>query len=887
MESFSLNKRQRILEGKADPSPPSRMNDDEVLVAFPPLSPSHSDDAIFSKSLDEFDYGRMQDQAFDILHIFSSSEDEKSSDGECMEENITNTTGDIFLHISKTHASLSPSKDNGVPHDSATVSNHSLNKRKRLSRLEKHISKSLLPPEYHERFKRGFRITMQRDSPLLDYRVWNAMLDDLRVIGFLHVDENDAGTSLSTCDATSCDTKSGNSRDKGDSNEGTMRRVVDCKPLVFTNYCFNSNLYKLILKHLPILFATRLCILRLLAQRVLEVKSEMGSARSMTRRLEYNVPKEFMKQAIQFFETFIAGANAEPREIHEDITRGNTEADRIMPSKQRKRIRLDLSKVGTELLKIKTWQPTLSTTLIPSVLLSCRNLRAISSTKHQDDLSTTACNSLAVNHSSSKALFNLSKRTLKSICLSDIQAYKPLSEYQWENDAKNYLDHNTISKARQSILHMLSANIEVCGHFCIQQLWGTKAKFSFQYESIEKFIDGIESVETKVGEKVVAKQYKEIDASSTQIVKRCEIMHPLKSSPVLPDPVDATEKSIDVYSKYQQKCKPMNLKKGNAIDDHCVNQAVVDQSLPQALTSFELDCDSRSFLTTLSLYPYFLSLSLVMVSFGQLIVPGYIDEFFCCEIAIIVQYMHYKCYLIKALQNAKVEDIPQLRQSKAIFDVIISLSSLSAIVVMNLVVFPMPLKDEEMPYLIWAFICGSVTMCLFCTYHVMITMKVGYQSVANLLFAMVINMTVSPVFSFYGIQFSKPGLTMWAAFCGAFLADVIALIVLCARHKYDFRVSKMSLETYRSQWKDAKKPSRMNACGIFFNCIVVMCSFGWMIQYHTYPDTQSHFFEVLKSKINMRMMIEYGATAIIASLAMYANENHIYRKPQVCVSVKK
>ena len=77
---------------------------------------------------------------------------------------------------------------------------------------------------------------------------------------------------------------------------------------------------------------------------------------------------------------------------------------------------------------------------------------------------------------------------------------------------------------------MLSANIEVCGHFCIQQLWGTKAKFSFMYESIEKFIDEIESVETKVGDNdVVAKQYKEIDAASPLIEKRCERMHALKS----------------------------------------------------------------------------------------------------------------------------------------------------------------------------------------------------------------------------------------------------------------------------------------------------------------------------------------------------------------------
>ena len=159
-----------------------------------------------------------------------------------------------------------------------------------------------------------------------------------------------------------------------------MRRVADCKPLVFTNYCFNSNLYKLILKQLPVLFATRLCILRLLAQRVMGVKNKNGLY-EICKSVRVQCAERHYGASNTVFETFIAGANVEPREIHEDITRGNTEADRIMPSKQRKRIRLDLSKVGIELLKIKTWQPTLSTTLIPSVLLSCRNLRAISSTK--------------------------------------------------------------------------------------------------------------------------------------------------------------------------------------------------------------------------------------------------------------------------------------------------------------------------------------------------------------------------------------------------------------------------------------------------------------------------------------------------------------------------
>ena len=226
------------------------------------------------------------------------------------------------------------------------------------------------------------------------------------------------------------------------------------------------------------------------------------------------------------------------------------------------------------------------------------------------------------------------------------------------------------------------------------------------------------------------------------------------------------------------------------------------------------------------------------------------------------------------MQNAKIEDIPKLRQEKAIFDIIVVLLSLSAITVMNLVVFPKSF-DKEIPYLITSYVCGTITMCLFCIYHIMITMKIGYHSVVTLLYAVVVQMTVSPAFSLYGIRFSKPGFTAWAGFLGAFLADVIAYIVLCARHKYDSKVSKMPLEAYKLRWKDKQKSGCMDACGIFFNCILVMYTFGGMIKYYAYPNTQLEFFDVVKSKLNPRVLIQYGATAIIASLVMYANKNHV------------
>ena len=79
------------------------INDDEVLVALPPLSPLLILTMLFSRSHStNLDYGHMQDQAFDINHLFSSSEDVDYSDhGDYMEENGKSTTGDIHLHISK------------------------------------------------------------------------------------------------------------------------------------------------------------------------------------------------------------------------------------------------------------------------------------------------------------------------------------------------------------------------------------------------------------------------------------------------------------------------------------------------------------------------------------------------------------------------------------------------------------------------------------------------------------------------------------------------------------------------------------------------------------------------------------------------------------------
>lgn len=880
MESPGLNKRRRLQEGKVDPNPSSLTNDDDLLVAFPPISPFRNYAGMYDKALGEGNDSYMKDRAFDVNHIFSSSEDEYCAYDDLTVGSSNSTPGDLLLRIPRTNANLSPPKDSGLSPHSATGSTHSLNKRKRLSRLEKHISKSHLPPEYQQRFKRGFRITMQRDSSLLDYRVWNAMLDDLRVIGFFTVDENDADTSTSTCDAISFDAATDDSVDKGNysSCKGTTRTLEDCNPLVFTNYCYDSNLYKLILKHLPVLFAMRLSILRLLAQRILEVKSQVTSTGS-TDRLEYRVSKEIMEQAIRFFERCILSTDIEPREKHEDITHvknGDKSGSDCMPSKQRKRVRLDLSTIGTDLLKIKTWQPTLSTAFIPSVLLSCRKLRAISSAKTQDGFSTTTCDNLAVNYSSSNALFNLTKRTLKSIGFFDIQKYKPLCEYQWENDAENYLDKNTISKARQTVLHMLSANIDVCGQFCIQQLWGTKASFLCIYEKLEKFIDEIQCAETKVGENEVAIEHTVSHASPPLIQKRCERMHALKSSAVLLDSIDVAENSNGGYGKYTENYERADMKNKNNVNDqndHALDQVVVDRSPPQAL-SLALDCDSRCFLTSLPLYPYFLSLSLVMVSVGQVCVHGFYNSMFVCEIALIVHYIFYKLWIVKALQNAKTEDIPKLRQAKAIFDVTVSVLSMSAIVIVNTAIFPQPMNDEIISHAIPAFFCGVTTMCLYCTYHVLMTMKIGYQSISTLLVSTIVQMIVSPTFSVYGVHFSKESYIMWSAFVGAMLADIMVFIVRCTRRKHDTGVSEKCSKKYGFHGEEkGGKRSCMDTCGIFINFIIVMCTFYGMIRHHTNHVMQSQVFDVLKSKINMEMLINYGATAIAASLVMYANKN--------------
>ena len=94
-------------------------------------------------------------------------------------------------------------------------------------------------------------------------------------------------------------------------------------------------------------------------------------------------------------------------------------------------------------------------------------------------------------------------------------------------------------------------------------------------------------------------------------------------------------------------------------------------------------------------------------------------------------------------------------------------------------------------------------------------------------------------------------------------------------------VSKMSLNKFGFQWKDegGKKSGCMNACGIFFNCIISHVHVWWDdTKYHTYPTRSRNFFGVLKSKINMGMLIEYGATAIIAKPLGVCEQNHIYFK---------
>jgi hypothetical protein len=328
-------------------------------------------------------------------------------------------------------------------------------------RTEKTIGRGLLPRDFKGFFKRGLRITLQLDSILLRDKLWERLVDDLRVIGML----KGCGTVVST--------------EPGAIEDGT----VDVYPLAFTSHCDDGELYKPLLKHLPVLFLVRLSILRLIGSRLRQRLKRASSLEPVVLSQD-----EIYKSIVFFQENFTLDSPGE-RETPkpEDVQLKHSFS---------KRIRIDMTDFGSRLLKLSTWQPTVPRVYAPAVLLTCKSLLKRAKAMPKVVL---AENEWGLCKTCELELFKISSRKLVDLYATNVapsdQVFE-LANFPWvsERDTKEReTEHRPISCIRRNLIQMLRSNVGLCAMFCAEQFWGTGNIVKNKFDKIEEFMSAAEN----------------------------------------------------------------------------------------------------------------------------------------------------------------------------------------------------------------------------------------------------------------------------------------------------------------------------------------------------------------------------------------------------------
>ena len=879
----------------------------------------------------------------DICHIFSSDEDDEGGNDyrkKCSDEDndddscsTTSSSGNsVSTSSSSSSSSITLAKTNTMkmkkakylttnvlPPNSNNIDNDnnllSTNKngsstKKYERRLEKKVGSNLLPLEYQKFYKRGFRITMQVDSPLSDQYVWNRMLDDLRVIGFL--EGRGTGTLLQDSIPSSTNTigkakqiddknkynnkdssNNSNSLKTSEKNESNAR---SCYPLVFTKYCYDFKLYRLILKHLPILFATRLSILRLLAFYVLQSK-EGRNVTSVDYELNDNDMTEIIEQTIRFFEETIVNTDVEQRlgmttgddNSHDDISnlhnnskqkdaKGRT---RTSPQKT-KRIRLDLTLLGTKLLKVKTWQPTLSTKFVLPVISTCKSLceRAAAKfsrfSKTKDELSSTIN---LPQSNDTHCLFSISPRTLKGFAAFNHKENisQPLSQFPWDSNVDKMPSKHTITKVRQIVLHMLCANIELCGFFCIEQLWGTGSICDYICNKIEVFVSEIPSSATSNKRvKVLLRRDSVAPEIPCRIEKTRVTTYPLKSIYAIPiNSIKSESDDKDVMIDKEQK--------PNMVVIETVYNPVtsIEKELFISKETINEEFVRHEFVKGMKLYAYFLSFSMVILLFGIICLPNFQNAFFVCEFIVVKLYLFNKLWLERKIESCKSKsNILYLRKVQNVW--VYAATIVACVLIMFLDDNPhIPLNSEQKKVTGDKVLAGASVMAIYTTYNATYTMTEGLTTAIMLGFFILRHYVIDGLHDGskvvgepFGIPVSYSGTVFLSGIIGAAVGDIAAMIILSIKRKAYIQIASNKLNVkpldIDPDMHLKKKQTKVDILTNLINISILIFTLIRIVKYYLFPMYTIDDHGLLLATPNH--MVVVGFTAIVGMIAIYVSK---------------
>ena len=379
------------------------------------------------------------EDVFSYEHIFSSSDDEE----------VIAEDNDTKLNLlSKRAADQTGPLDKGKKSSSTTSQ----------CRTERTVAKAFLFKECTRRL----RLTVKQDSPLLDNFVWERVKDDLRVIGYIDdISDGKGDTRKST---------SGNGDSQHSSINSNFTMENSFCPLSCTEMYADFNIYKAVLKQLPILFAARLSTFRLFCHLVHRQSTDFDKvAQSKTSPMYKTLKKATVERVILHFQNNIMSVPPFQRSTTAHDEEENTSQTRM---------RINMTELGVKCLLIKSWQPTVSTYLIPSISKSLIKLSELLGSSL--GLSIPAG---ALQKNNDDGYY------FKSVYGIFTEGHAKLSTYQWKSS-------NSVTNARILSICMLAPSISLCGLFSMMQLWGSEDLYRAQCRAVKSFVDQ----ETKTSE---------------------------------------------------------------------------------------------------------------------------------------------------------------------------------------------------------------------------------------------------------------------------------------------------------------------------------------------------------------------------------------------------
>ena len=370
----------------------------------------------------------------DFEHVFSSGEEE--ADTVNMVEVCSERSNAGHLEFPP------PIKSYKEDTDATPLGNLAGRRKNSAKRVERTIASTFLPKD----FKHAFRITLQSNNFLLREDLWCRMKDDFRVIGLL----NDGGTT--TKEGGICFT------------EGIEEVFETLVPLSCTNFCVDSSLYKPVLKHLPLKYSVRLCILRLIGRQTFLRSGQHIDSCQMPL---VSLSKSRIIQIVRFFQTSIVD------ELPcEDRMKFKRQTGRVSKGgKEVGRTKIHLTELGYEKFSIKSWQPTVDNDILQSILASCKHLD-----RGREHLPIVFMPTAAGNDVASAGYFRTT-----SFMTDDCSM--PLSSYAWTMEEKQH----QVAEMRHNMIIMLSSDVDLCGLFAMKQIWGSDNKFRQQCSALQSF----------------------------------------------------------------------------------------------------------------------------------------------------------------------------------------------------------------------------------------------------------------------------------------------------------------------------------------------------------------------------------------------------------------